>query len=520
MRRSSDPDVITQYAADESNTFFAEDVAAVVFPETEGDVAEVLREACASGTPVTVSGGGTGLTGARVATDGGIIMTMELMRHAETREGFQPVSATHEGIAYTVALDPERGHAWCPPAITLDALEALLAPELLFPPAPTERSAMIGGAVAENASGARSFMHGATRAWIDALEIALPTGDTLHIARGDVCAEGRTLRFASREGTQYEVQAPSYDMPATTKNAAGLYAADRMDLVDLFIGSEGLLGVVTAVLVRLTPRPTLFSDTAFFASEQEALACADHLREAARRGLPLLSVEFYDAGALRFMADHPQVKPEHEAAIFAELDADDPATVDAFAEIVLETEPLDDWFADSDREREAQRDFRHSLPESVNTWLRARGTDKLCTDYAVPEDAFPAMMAAYHEACDAFLSTTGRPDSSAVLFGHIGDFHLHVDFLPADASEEDASMEQYVKLAQTAIDLGGTITAEHGVGKKTLPVGGRRMPYLELMYRREGLEEIARAKLAVDPQAILNRGNMVPAEILDEMRGD
>ena len=519
MRRSTDPDVIARYAADESNTFFAESVAEVVFPETEEDVAQVLREAYASGTPVTVSGGGTGLTGARVATDGGIVMTMELMRHADPRDGFEPVSATHERIAYTVSVDTDEGHAWCPPAITLDALEALLAPKLLFPPAPTERSAMIGGAVAENASGARSFMHGATREWIDALEVVLPTGETLHVARGDVMADGRTLRFTSRDGTGYEVQAPSYEMPEITKNAAGLFAADGMDLVDLFVGSEGLLGVVTAVLVRLTPRPTLFSDTAFFGSEAEAIACADHLREAARSGLPLLSVEFYDTGALRFMADHPQVKPEHEAAIFAELDADDPATVDAFAEIVLETEPLDDWFADSDREREAQRDFRHSLPESVNTWLRARGTDKLCTDYAVPEDAFPAMMEAYHEACEAFLETTGRPDSSAVLFGHIGDFHLHVDFLPADAAEEDASMEQYIMLARTAIGLGGTITAEHGVGKKTLPIDGRRMPYLELMYGREGLEEIARAKLAVDPQAILNRGNMVPADLLDEMRG-
>lgn len=517
MRRSNEPDVIARYAADESNTFFAEGVQAVVFPESEADVAQVLREASASGMPVTVSGGGTGLTGARVATCGGLVMTMERMRHAEPRPGFDRVSATHEGLEYTVAVDTDAGRAWCPPAITLDALEALLAPRLLFPPAPTERSAMIGGAVAENASGARSFMHGATREWVEALEIVLPAGDTLHLSRGDVIAAGRTLRFTSREGTRYEVQAPSYAMPET-KNAAGLYAADGMDLVDLFVGSEGLLGVVTAVLVRLTPRPTLFSDTAFFASEDEAIACADRLRDAARAGLPLLSIEFYDPGALRFMADQPQVKPEHQAAIFAELDADDPATVEAFAEIVMESEPLDDWFADTDREREAQRDFRHALPESVNTWLRAHGTDKLCTDYAVPEDQFPTMMEAYHEACDAFLRVTGRPESSAVLFGHIGNYHLHIDFLPADAAEEEASMEQYATLAQKAIELGGTITAEHGVGKKTLPVGGRRVPYLEVMYGREGLEEIARAKLALDPAAILNRGNMVPADLLDALR--
>lgn len=518
MRRSSDPDVIARYAADESNTFFADGVEAIVFPQSEADVAEILREANASGTPVTVSGGGTGLTGARVATEGGFVVTMELMRHAEPREGFEQVSSVHDGLDYTVMLDAASGRAWCPPAITLDAVEALLAPRLLFPPAPTERSAMIGGAVAENASGARSFMHGPTRAWIEALEIVLPTGDTLHLARGDVLADGRTLRFASREGAQYEVQAPGYAMPATRKNAAGLYAADGMDLIDLFVGSEGILGVITAVLVRLTPRPTLFSDTAFFASEEEAIACADRLREAAASGLPLVSLEFYDPGALRFMADHPQVKPEHRAAIFTELGADDPAIVERFAEIVIGCEPMDDWFADSDREREAQRDFRHALPENVNTFLRQHGTDKLCTDYAVPAEQFPTMMRAYHDACDAFLQVTGRPEASAVLFGHIGDYHLHIDFLPANATEEDASMEQYAILAQRAIELGGTITAEHGVGKKTLPVGGRRIPYLEVMYGREGLLEIARAKVALDPNRILNRGNMMPASLLDEVR--
>ncbi|MFO8079464.1 MAG: FAD-binding oxidoreductase [Armatimonadota bacterium] len=518
MRRSANPDVVERYATDESSTFFAEGVSEVVFPENEEQVAQVLRKARGSRTPVTVSGGGTGITGARVATDGGIVMTMELMRHARQREGFASVSANHDGIEYTVALDPDSGRAWCPPAITLDALEALLAPDLLFPPAPTEGSAMIGGAVAANASGARSFMHGATRDWIEALEVVLPTGDSLHVARGDVRAQGRTLRFFSREGTSYEIHAPSYAMPATTKNAAGLYAEDGMDLVDLFIGSEGLLGVITAVLVRLTPRPALISDTAFFGSEAEALACADRLREAARAGLPLISLEFYDPGALRFMADHPQVKPAHQAAIFAELDADDLDTVEEFAEIVLAAEPLDDWFADSDRELEAQRDLRHLLPESVNSFVRAHGTQKVATDYAVPEEAFPAMLEAYHQAANAVLEVTGRPDSSVVLFGHIGDFHLHVNFLPADATEENASMEQYARLAQTAIELGGTITAEHGVGKKALPIGGRTTPYLELMYGRDGLEEIARAKLAVDPAGILNRGNMVPADLLDALR--
>ncbi|MGD9496094.1 MAG: FAD-binding oxidoreductase [Armatimonadota bacterium] len=510
MRRSVDPQIIDQYASDESNTFFARGVEAVVFPESAEDVAEVLRAATASGTPVTISGGGTGLTGARVATCGGIIMTMELMAHEGERAGFEPVRITHEGREYTVALDRSARLAWCPPAITLKALEVLLAPDLLFPPAPTEQSAMLGGAVAENASGARTFRYGATRDWVEALELVLPTGEQLHVRRGDVIAEGRTLRFTSLDGAVHEVTAPSYDMPAT-KNAAGLYAADGMDLIDLFVGSEGILGVITAVLVRLTQRPELVSDTAFFASEEAAIAHADALREAARDGAPIVSIEFYDPGALRFMADQPQVRPEHQAAIFTEVAVDDPDAIELLAEIIEASDPLDDWFADSERDREAQRAFRHALPENVNTWLRAHGTDKLCTDYAVPAEAFGTMMDAYHQALARFLEVTGRPDESAVLFGHIGNYHLHVDFLPADAAEEAAAMEQYIFLARTALGLDGTITAEHGVGKKTLPIGGRAVPYLELMYGPEGLAEIAAAKRALDPAWILNPGNMVPS---------
>jgi len=510
LRRSTDPQVIEQYAADESNAFFAQAVEAVVFPESAHDVAQVVRDASASGTPVTVSGGGTGLTGARVATCGGLIMSMEVMREAAARQDFEPVSVEHQGLDYTVALDRDDRLAWCPPAITLDALDELLAPELLFPPAPTEQSAQLGGAVAENASGARTFMYGATRDWVEALEVVLPTGELLSIRRGDVSADGRTLRFASESGARHEVTAPSYAMPAT-KNAAGLFAADGMDLVDLFVGSEGILGVITQVLIRVTERPELVSDTAFFDTEEAAIAHADALRAAAGGGVPIVSIEYYDPGALRFMADQPQVRPEHQAAIFTEVAAHDFDAIEALAGIIERSGPMDDWFADSDRDREAQRTFRHALPENVNTWLRQRGTDKLCTDYAVPPEAFGRMMDAYRESGEAFLRVTGRPESSSVLFGHIGNHHLHVDFLPADDVEQHAAMEQYIFLARTAIDLGGTITAEHGVGKKTLPIDGREMPYLELMYGPEGLAEIAAAKRALDPAGILNPGNMIPA---------
>ncbi len=517
MRRITDPDLIAQYTTDESNAFHAGDVCVVLVPENAEEVSEVLMEASASGTPVTVSGGGTGITGGRVATHGGIVLATELLREPGPRAGTEDLRITHAGAEYTVRLDRDRMLAWCPAALTLEALDNALEPGLLFPPAPTEQSAMLGGAVATDASGARSFRYGATRDWVEAIEVVLPTGERLSLARGECVAEGRALRFCADGGEPKTVVAPSYEMPAT-KNVAGLHAADGMDLVDLFVGCEGILGVLTEACVRLTERPELMSDLAFFGDEDSALAHADRLRAAAGE-LPIIAIEYFDAASLRFLADRPQVRDEHQAAVFCEIAADDFDHVEALALLVEEAEPLDDWFADSPAEREEQRLFRHALPEGINSWVRQHGSAKLGTDFAVPADAFPEMMAAYRDAADSFAHATGRDGPHSALFGHLGDYHLHLNFLVADESERALAMERYVALAQMAVSLGGTISAEHGVGKKRLPVDGRQVPYLELMYGREGLEEIARTKVTLDPAAILNLGNMIPAELARQIAG-
>jgi D-lactate dehydrogenase (cytochrome) len=96
-----------------------------------------------------------------------------------------------------------------------------------------------------------------------------------------------------------------------------------------------------------------------------------------------------------------------------------------------------------------------------------------------------------------------------VLFGHIGDCHLHFNFITASEAERIHAKELYSELAKVAISMGGTISGEHGVGKKTLAIDGRTMPYLELMYGKAGLEEIARVKSAFDPKGLLNAGNML-----------
>ena len=512
MREATDPDVIEQFVTDESGTFQASGISRIVVPETAAEVCEILREATEVGEPVTVSGAGTGITGARVAVHGGTVLALERMRQPQPRD-LEELRLERFGDEYTVYLDAEARLAYCPPGIPLDALDETLPEGLFYPPDPTEASALLGSTVATDASGSRTYHYGATRAWIESLRVVLPGGDALALKRGEGAAKARTLRFTSDAGDSYEVKAPSYSMPAV-KNAAGLYAADGMDLVDLLIGCEGILGVITEVGIRLTDRPEAFSDIAFFAAEEAALAYVDALRDAKGQGFPLLSIEYFDRNSLRFMAGEPAVKPEYQAAVFIEVVADDPQAMDLLGAVFEESDLLDDWFADGPSDMAEHRDFRHALPEGVNTYLRSRGSSKLGTDLAVPADGFPEMLEAYRAAGCAFEQAFPREGMHWVLFGHIGDYHLHMNFLSDSEAEHVCAMEQYSALAQLAIALGGTVSAEHGVGKKVITVDGEPLPYLELMYGREGLDETAAVKRALDPALILNLGNMLPREYL------
>ena len=146
---------------------------------------------------------------------------------------------------------------------------------MLYPPDPTERGCFIGGNVATNASGARTFKYGPTRNYVSWLKVVLASGEVLELRRGQVRADaaGRV-----RIG-KIEVKLPDYRMPATRKNATGYFVAPEMDAIDLFIGSEGTLGVICEIETRLLPKPEgLLSGIVFFADEADVLAVVAEAR--------------------------------------------------------------------------------------------------------------------------------------------------------------------------------------------------------------------------------------------------
>jgi FAD/FMN-containing dehydrogenase len=153
------------------------------------------------------------------------------------------------------------------------------------------------------------------------------------------------------------------------------------------------------------------------------------------------------------------------------------------------------WVAASEADRERFRAFRHALPETVNDVVRRRGFQKLGSDYAVPVARNAEMLAAYHETLSRDFP------GNYVVFGHIGDAHLHANILPTSQEEFDRGKAALLDLARHAVSLGGTVSAEHGLGK-------RKAHLLELQFTPDEIEAMRAVKGRLDPHWLLGRGNL------------
>jgi D-lactate dehydrogenase (cytochrome) len=292
MLTKTEPNEIQSFLTDAS--FIREGHAdRVVLPESVAEVSEIVASANRDRVPVTVSGAGTGTVGGRVAFGGIVLATDKLNRIKQI---------VHEG---------QGGFAVAEAGVILSDLQRAVDHEnLLYPPDPTERGCFIGGNVATNASGARTFKYGPTRNYIRRLKVVLASGEVLDLRRGEVRADAKGRICL---GESIEVQLPRYRMPATRKNATGYFVAPEMDAVDLFIGSEGTLGVICEVEVRLLPKPEgLLSGVVFFAAEADVLALVREVRA----HVDARAVEFFDEESLRFLREkYPAIPVEAVGAI-------------------------------------------------------------------------------------------------------------------------------------------------------------------------------------------------------------
>ena len=450
----------------------------IVFPSSTEEVCEALRLAGENSWPVTIQGGRTGITGGCVP-NGGLILNLSRMN----------AIGGIEGDLITVQ----------PGALLADIREAVKESGRFFPPDLTETTATVGGMVANNASGARSYTYGSVRNWIQALEVVLPGGEIVRIKRGAHKAQGLNFTLGPISGTLPNTA--HLRRCAEIKSAAGYFIEADMDLVDLFVGAEGTLGVVTEITLKLLPKPgPLNGLTAFFRSEEAALQFVRFLREETDP----VAIEFFDRHALDLMrrmkseepafSGLPELHPGYHTAIYFEFDGEVPDTVAAEAETAVEC-----WFSEGEREIETLKSLRHAVPESVNMLISERkravpGLTKLGTDMSVPDEHLEDVMHMYHEGLNA-------ADLEYVIFGHIGNSHVHVNILPRSMEEYERDRALYLEWAKQVVEWGGSVSAEHGIGK--IKTG-----FLQLMYGDEGIKAMKGLKKLFDPAGRLNPGNL------------
>jgi len=455
-----DAAIIEGYLTDASNIKgYAQ---ALVRPKSIEEVAAVVGHCQRQGIVLTVTAGRTSTTGAPVPF-GGWLLSMEHL---------------------SAIVDIGQDTACAQGGVNLGAFQqAIEATGRFFPPDPTSRfDCTLGAAIACNASGARSFRYGPTRKWIESLVVVLPTGEIRSFSHEDPVPESWPVIY--------------WDEP-DVKSAAG-YAPPGSAL-DVFIGQEGTLGIIVQATVRLVSLPKqVLGFMAFFSDRAAALA---FVRDARGRGqqeaLSPSCLEYFDGACLAMARRHvPEVPLSAGAALFCEQQVlpgvGEEGHLSAWWEALKAHAALVDEtiVSTTDTDRTRLHQLRHAIPVEINEIVVRNQMPKVGTDLAVPDEGLQEMLVAYDAA-----------PMEHVLFGHIGDNHLHLNLLPKNQEELAVARAFYATLVDKALALGGTVSAEHGIGKI-------KKEALHKMVGSATLQSFRELKAFFDPAFILGRGNL------------
>ncbi|MGC9323255.1 MAG: FAD-binding oxidoreductase [Desulfomonilia bacterium] len=489
LRLETDPDIIGGLIVDSSN--LPGTASAACRPRTERECAALVRACFSAQIPFTVSAGRSNLTGS-ATPEGGILISLEQMKEPE------------------VKVDANRMTVRSPVGIILEDLRKEVTRQssdaLVFPVDPTSRTdAMVGGAIACNASGFTPGDPGAMRDWVEQLDVLVPSGYMIRARRGQYLSRNKVF-ILCENNSETIMPIPCYVRPSI-KNASGPYSSPDgiMDFVDLIVGSEGIFGIITGCELRLSKRPHDFLDIFFsLRDESQALLCHEYLHQRLSGDFSSLSgVEYFGVNCRHYM--------DHESKLFSGHDQ-----VGIYLQVPLYEQKLDDaaqeWFEilteapctidenaikimTTDKDRAIFLEARHSMPSRSLEVVKQRGTYTIMTDTVVPRRLFGEFLSYTH----GLLKTENL---DYLTFGHLGDCHLHFMILP-EAAQLSRATQVYDLIIEKSASLGGVYSGEHGTGKR------KRRDFLKC-YGKEALDQLCATKRAIDPGFLLNRGNVIP----------
>ena len=446
---AADPEKLASYSRDEvAQQFWDRDYRAevLVFPESTEDVSALLAYADTHMIPVTPRGAGTGLSGGAVPAFGGIVMAFDRMNRI--------LEVDLENLSLTAE----------PGVVTAEIQAAASIHGLEYAGDPCSGDAsFIGGNVAENAGGNKVIKYGATGANVLALEVVLPSG--------------KVTWFGGKR----------------RKDVTGL------DLVHLMVGSEGILGVVTKVILKLVPRQEKVVDLLVpFRTVEEAIAFVPRVM----REIKIIpsSLEFMDRNSLSIVSRYlgsPLPYQEAGAHLIIQLEGNDAEVLsdqyEQVGDFCFENGALEVFVADNRNFREHLWKTRKNIAEAIMVFF-TRYTKE---DLVVPTSGIPALMKAIDEVC-------ARYSLEAFNYGHVGDGNIHVNLIVPDEREDwhEAIGSSRKDLYRSTRELGGTLSGEHGIGLK-------RKKYLCDFLDETQIELIRGIKKVFDPNLILNPGKIV-----------
>jgi D-lactate dehydrogenase (cytochrome) len=423
---------------------------AVVWPESTEDVATVLAAATERGIPVTPYAAGTSLEGNAAPVHAGI--SLDLMRMNDVLE-----------------VRPEDFQVDVQPGVMGTAVDEAVASEgLFFPPLPSSGNiSTIGGMIVNDASGMQTVRYGEIHDWVLELEVVL--------------ADGSVVEFGSK----------------AKKTSSGY------NLVDLVVGSEGTLGVVTRATLELEGRPEQIRGGRAVFPDLDAAAAA--VSDAIQSGVDVAKMELLDELTGAIATDYFDLDLPEAPMVFLEFHANHGIEEEVdFCETIFETHDVVRFELAGEEEMDELWEARRELGLAVGDYEEDRDPIH-AGDVTVPISRLP-------EAIRVAKELEAEHDIPIPCFGHVGDGNVHYLILAEDTPESQTLAEElYGKIVERAIEMGGTATGEHGVGL------GKRS-YMELEHGEAGVEAMRRVKAALDPNDILNPGKMFPETIEEEGR--
>ena len=487
LLKSADADLHSIYFHDESK-ITAKSLKSISFPTSIEQISSEMSYCYNKDIPIRISGARTGLAAGAVPL-----------------EDEHLISLTKLNKIIELTLD---NNIIVQAGVSLKEVNSYLDennPELLFPVDPTETSASIAGAVATNAGGARSFKYGSMRSWVEGLTVILPCGDILKLKRGQYKA--KDFKFEIEDSySKRSLEAKKITKPKT-KNTLSYSFEEDVDLIDLFIGSEGTLGVIVEVELGLISRPKerLFL-LQLFEDEQVALSFVKNCRD--QKSLDCLYIECCDKRSLDLAKQSSIaktnravkiIKDSHVAAVMLEIDiskSNFETAYEMLSDLLTEVSMEDSIAGMEEKDLREIKAFRHAIPETINQIIAKRKQEfpnihKLGTDMAVPDQHLFDVYKLYKE-------TLSKAKLDFTIFGHAGNNHFHVNILPKDEKELELAKEKYYDIAKAIVELDGAVSAEHGIGKL-------KKEFLNLQYDSSVFEQFKKIKDFFDPKNLINR---------------